>query len=270
MIRRTPLLEAVDLARSYHRGRQRVNAVQGVSLTVFPGETLGLVGESGSGKSTLGRLLVRLEAPDRGQVFWAGRPALELRGHGLRTARRHYQMVFQDAVASLNPRFTVGETLSEALQAAHPGAGRATLLRDATRLLKRVGLDPAVFRNRRPMQLSGGQAQRIAIARALAAEPRFLALDEPFSALDPVTTAELTNLLLELQSTHDLGYLFITHDLGILGHLADRIAVMCRGEIVEQAAARPILEAPDHPYTRALLARVPGQRAASARRADSR
>lgn len=262
MTHRAPLLEAVDLARSYDRGHRRVNAVRGVSLRVFPGETLGLVGESGSGKSTLGRLLVRLEAPDRGQVYWAGQPAMALRGRGLRTARRSYQMVFQDAVASLNPRFTVLQTLSEALQVAQPGVGRAKLLGNANRLLERVGLDPNVVRTRRPMQLSGGQAQRIAIARALAARPRFLALDEPFSALDPVTTAELTNLLLELQSTHELGYLFITHDLGILGHLADRIAVMCRGEVVEQSTARRIFEAPDHQYTRALLARVPGQRVA--------
>jgi peptide/nickel transport system ATP-binding protein len=239
-----------------------VKAVDRVSLKVYPGETVGLVGESGSGKSTLGRLLVRLEEPDGGQVLWAGLPAAELRGRRLRAARRGYQMVFQDPVASLNPRFTVVETLAEALRVARPGIEKATIPRDAMKLLARVGLEPAVFRGRRPAQLSGGQAQRVAIARALAARPRFIALDEPFSALDPVTAAELLNLLLELQSAHGLGYLFITHDLGSLGHLADRVAVMRSGEIVEFAPAGRVFDSPDHAYTRELLAKVPGRRLA--------
>jgi len=265
MSSRTPVIQAVELARTYRTGRGRVHAVREVSLEVFPGETLGLVGESGSGKSTLGRLLVRLEDSDRGQVLWSGRPAAALRGRDLRAARRGYQMVFQDPVASLDPRFTVLATLTEALRAARPGVPHGILRGLATALLRRVGLDPSRFEHRRPFQLSGGQAQRVAMARALAVRPRFIAMDEPFSALDPVTAAELLNLLLELQSAHALAYLFITHDLGSLGHLADRIAVMRRGRIVEESPARKLFDAPEHPYTRELLARVPGRKAALAR-----
>jgi len=252
-----PVVEAVDLTKVFRSGPVWKAAVQQVNLHIDAGETLGLVGESGSGKSTLGRLLTRLLKPEKGEVRWEGERIRHLRGRGLRFARRRIQMVFQDASASLNPRMIAGAAVAEGIRIhRRVTAGEAHLL--AERLLERVGLDRSFF-SRFPAELSGGQAQRVAIARALSVEPKFMVLDEPFSALDPVTSAEVLNLLLSLQAETGIAFLFITHDLGLLGHLADRIAVMLRGRVVETASADVLFRSPEHEYTRLLLDSVPGQ-----------
>ena len=253
MSKTVPVVEASALVKGFGSAPRGTTAVSGVSLQIQPGETLGLVGESGSGKSTLGRLLVRLLDPDAGQVQWEGVPASRLRAGALRAARRRMQMVFQDPAASLNPRMTVGGAVMEGIRClGRTGAREAR--RGALRLLERVGLDRSFF-TRFPWELSGGQAQRT----VLSVEPKFLVLDEPFSALDSLTSAEVLNLLLHLQEAYGVACLFITHDLGILGHLADRIAVMQSGEVVETAPASELFQAPRHACTRRLLASVPGQ-----------
>ncbi len=247
------LLEVRDLAHHYRRqDGALVRAVDGLDLTLQAGEMLALVGESGCGKSTLARVIAGLLPPMRGTVSIDGcvRP-------GGRAARRDpaVQMVFQDPDASLNPRLTVAAQIEEPL-ALHRGL-RGPALRDAAdALLERVGIDPGL-RRRYPHAFSGGQRQRIAIARSLAPEPRLLLCDEVTSALDVSVQAQVLGLLAELQAGSDLALLFITHDLAVARHVADRIAVMYRGEIVEEQAARPLCEAPQHPYTRALLQSVP-------------
>ena len=257
-----PLLEIRNLRTWYPVRRgvlartvDYVRAVDGVDLTLWPGETLGIVGESGCGKSTLARTILRLERPRTGEILLGGRNVLSLKGAALQAYRRTVQVVFQDPLASLNPRHTVLDLITEGALVQgliHPDARRAS----ATRLLQDVGLGPEAL-DRYPHAFSGGQRQRICIARALALNPRLLICDEAVSALDLSVRAQVLNLLAELRSRHQLSYLFITHDLGVVQHLADRIAVMYLGKIVELGPAEAVLNTPAHPYTRLLLASVP-------------
>ena len=232
-----------------------VKAVDGVSLDIARGEILGLVGESGCGKTTLARAILRLERPRSGSIELDGRDILALRGRELRDYRRQVQVVFQDPLASLNPRLTVLELVTEAA-VAHgliPHAGRREA---ATALLRDVGMAPDAL-DRFPHAFSGGQRQRICIARAISLRPRLLLCDEAVSALDLLVRAQVLNLLMDLRERHGLSYLFITHDIGVVAHIADRIAVMCEGKIVERGDAESLLSAPRHPYTGKLLSAVP-------------
>ncbi|WP_406421905.1 dipeptide ABC transporter ATP-binding protein [Streptomyces sp. NBC_00842] len=250
-----PLLEAVDLRREFGRGRNRVTAVDGVSLTVHRGETLGIVGESGSGKTTLGRMLVRLLDPTGGRLHYGGAEIGFLSDKALRPYRRELQMVFQDPVASLNPRRSIGESVADPLRAA--GALDDTRIRARVQeLLERVGLDPDRY-DRYPHEFSGGQRQRVGIARALAADPKLIVCDEPVSALDVTTQAQVTALLAELQRELGLGLVFIAHDLAVVRQVSDRVAVMRQGRIVEQGGVDDVYGAPQDPYTKQLLAAVP-------------
>ncbi|MCF0088385.1 Glutathione import ATP-binding protein GsiA [Streptomyces sp. MH192] len=251
------VLEAVGLRREFGRGRRAVTAVDDVSLTVRRGETLGVVGESGSGKTTLGRMLVGLLEPTAGEVRYEGRPHT-----GVRPA---VQMVFQDPVSSLNPRRSVGESIADPLRAraARDGSARETREEREARiqgrvreLLERVGLDPAHY-DRYPHEFSGGQRQRIGIARALAADPRAIVCDEPVSALDVTTQAQVVALLGELQRELGLALVFVAHDLAVVRQVSDRVAVMRRGRLVEYGPADQVYDAPEDPYTRQLLAAVP-------------
>jgi peptide/nickel transport system ATP-binding protein len=237
------------------KSRGVVRAVDGISFSVRVGETLGLVGESGSGKSTTGRLILRLLEPTGGQVLFDGRDVFALCGEELRDARREMQIVFQDPYGSLNPRMTVGRILLEGLEPRRIPSRRERE-EEVRRLLELVGLRPS-HRDRYPHEFSGGQRQRIGIARALAVNPRFLVADEPVSALDVSIQAQVLNLLLELQRRLGLTVLFIAHDLAVVRHMSDRIAVMYLGKIVELADSQAIYDEPLHPYTRTLLAAIP-------------
>ncbi|MET9721253.1 ABC transporter ATP-binding protein [Streptomyces zaomyceticus] len=250
-----PLLEAIDLRREFGRGGKAVTAVEGASLAVHAGETLGVVGESGSGKTTLGRMLVRLLDPTSGRLRYGGTEIGALPERELRHRRRELQMVFQDPVASLNPRRPVGESIADPLRVA--GERDETRIRARVReLLDRVGLDPDRY-EAYPHEFSGGQRQRVGIARALAAEPRLIVCDEPVSALDVTTQAQVTALLAELQAELGLGLVFIAHDLAVVRQVSDRVAVMRAGRIVEQGTVAEVYGAPRDRYTRQLLAAVP-------------
>ncbi|MGW2508037.1 dipeptide ABC transporter ATP-binding protein [Streptomyces scopuliridis] len=249
------LLEAVGLRREFRRGRRTVTAVDGVSLTVRPGETLGIVGESGSGKTTLGRMLVRLLDPSAGGLRYRGTEIATASEKELRPYRRELQMVFQDPVSSLNPRRSVGESVADPLRAAGVLDERRIVAR-VRELLDRVGLDPDRY-DRYPHEFSGGQRQRVGIARALAAEPRLIVCDEPVSALDVTTQAQVTALLAELQRELGLALVFIAHDLAVVRQVSDRVAVMREGRIVEQGTVEEVYGTPSQAYTKQLLAAVP-------------
>jgi oligopeptide/dipeptide ABC transporter ATP-binding protein len=247
-----------NLAKTFGRGGRTssaVHAVRGVSISVPERTTVGLLGESGSGKSTLARLIMRLIEPTAGDVFLFGTKLTSLNGRALRRARRGMQMVFQHSYASLDPRMTVMDTLAEPLVVYGMG-NRASRRDTAAMAMQRVGLPPANG-GRYPHEFSGGQQQRIAIARALVVEPKVLLLDEPLSALDVSIQAQVLNLLVDLQEEIGLTYLFISHDIQVLSHLADELAVMYRGRIVEQGPKASVLDNPRHPYTHALLDAVP-------------
>nr|BFE56180.1 dipeptide ABC transporter ATP-binding protein [Dactylosporangium thailandense] len=250
-----PITEPITTARAVSRHYGGTRAVDGVDLDVFEGDVLGVVGESGSGKSTLGRVLAQLEPATAGEVTVAGRNALALRGRERRAFRRHVQFVFQDPYSALNPRRTIGQSLEEPLLNHRMGnrrerAGRVLALMDACGLR-------AELADRYPNELSGGQRQRVGIARALVLRPRVLVLDEPLSALDVSVQAQIVNLLKELREEFALTYVFITHDLGIVEYLCNRVAVMYRGRIVETADTGTAFAGPRHPYTTALLSAVP-------------
>jgi oligopeptide/dipeptide ABC transporter ATP-binding protein len=250
LVKRFPVRDALG------RRAGAVHAVDGVSLSVAQGEVLAIVGESGCGKSTLGRLMLNLITPDAGRVRFAGDDLTKLSPAALRARRRDMQLIFQDPFASLDPRMTVEAAVAEPLRL-HRIVPRAQEAARVAELLSRVGLRPELAR-RWPHEFSGGQRQRIAIARALASQPKLIVGDEPVSALDVSVQAQVVNLLSDLIRDLGLTFVLISHDLGVVRHVADRVAVMYLGRIVEEGPAEAVLAAPKHPYTRALLAAVPG------------
>jgi oligopeptide/dipeptide ABC transporter ATP-binding protein len=258
-----PLLEVTDLVKHFPlRGgtfvRHRVgeiHAVCGVSLSITPGETLGLVGESGCGKSTTGRAILQLIKATSGSVRFDGTELTELKGNDLRRMRRDIQVVFQDPFASLDPRMPVGEAIAEPLHI-HGIGTRSAIQRRVAEMLKLVGLE-SYHANRYPNEFSGGQRQRVGIARALVLQPKLLVLDEPVSALDVSIQAGVVNLLEDLQNELGVAYLFIAHDLSVVRHISDRVAVMYLGKIVEVGTRDDVYSKPAHPYTQALLSAVP-------------
>jgi oligopeptide transport system ATP-binding protein len=258
-----PLLEVTDLVKHFpikqgllfDRTVDYVRAVDGISFSVNRGDTLGLVGESGSGKSTACRAILQLIRPTSGSVRFEGREIAGLSRREMRPLRREMQMIFQDPYASLNPRKRVGQIVGDQLKLQGVAKGQE-LRRRVQELLERVGLSPEHY-NRFPHEFSGGQRQRIGIARALALQPKLIVADEPVSALDVSIQAQIVNLLDELQEEFNLTYVFVAHDIGVVRHVSDRIAVMNQGAIVEQGSADEVCERPKDPYTKKLLAAVP-------------
>jgi oligopeptide/dipeptide ABC transporter ATP-binding protein len=255
------LLQATGLVKHFpvrqglfNRVTAQVRAVDGVDLTLRVGETLGVVGESGCGKSTLGRMLLRLIEPTSGQIQMDGADLMALNAKAMRTQRRDLQLIFQDPYASLNPRMTIAQTLTEPLKV--HGLHRGTEAQRVAELLQLVGLRPE-FAQRYPHEFSGGQRQRIGIARALAVEPKLIVCDEAVSALDVSVQAQVINLLQDLQRKFGLSYVFIAHDLAVVKHIATRVAVMYLGRVVEMGDTHQVFSAPRHPYTEALLQAIP-------------
>ena len=236
--------------------KPRLVAVNRISLQLARGETLGIVGESGSGKSTLARLLMALERPDSGALHWLGEDITGLSDADLRSRRRDVQMVFQDPYGSLNPRMRVLDSVAEPLDVAEPDLPAEARRQRVEDILRRVGLGVEAG-ERYPHQFSGGQRQRIAIARALVTGPKVLIADEPVSALDVSIQAQILNLLSDLRAEFDLAMIFISHDLGIVRYLADRVMVMHHGEVVEEGESEAVFSAPAHDYTRKLIAAMP-------------
>jgi oligopeptide/dipeptide ABC transporter ATP-binding protein len=251
------LVEAKNVSRVFPvRGGRVLRAVDSVSLQLADNETVALVGESGSGKTTLGRVLLRLLEPTSGTIAYRGQDVATLNGDRLRSFRREVQVVFQDSGSAFNPRQTIGTSLMVPLTY-NRKLPKSTLKATASALLEQVGLPAATFLDRYPHELSGGQRQRVGIARALASEPRLIVADEPVSALDVSVRAQVLGVMRDLQVRSKLTYLFITHDLGVVRAIADRVIVMYLGAIVETGPVEAVFRAPGHPYTRALLAATP-------------
>jgi ABC-type oligopeptide transport system ATPase subunit len=256
-----PLVEVSHLVKEFVRGGglfrhgTAVRAVDDVSFSIDEGETFGLVGESGSGKTTTGRCILRLVEPTSGTIWFRGDDVLSLSRQRMRETRRHMQIVFQDPYSSLNPRMRARQIVEEPL-IIHRLGDRAARRASVADLFRMVGLDPAHL-ERRPHEFSGGQRQRIGLARALALNPSFLVLDEPVSALDVSVQAQVINLLMDLQQQLKLTYLFIAHDLRLVEHICNRVAVMYLGKIVEVGPTEALFDTPQHPYTRALLSAIP-------------
>jgi len=247
-----------DLGRDFltRKSKGVVKAVDGISLTIKEGETLGLVGESGCGKSTLSRTIMQLIRPTSGKIWLEGKELSAISDRDIRDVRKNFQMIFQDPYASLNPRMTVLDTLSEAIRTRHPEAKGDDLLQRVSDLLRKVGLNPAQMK-RYPHEFSGGQRQRVAIARALAPEPKLIIADEPVSALDVSIQSQILNLLKRLKSEMGLTMIFISHDLSVVRYISDRIAVMYLGRITELGDAETIVDNPLHIYTKALTSAIP-------------
>jgi oligopeptide transport system ATP-binding protein len=252
-----PLLQVNDLRKFFKLEKGNVlKAVNDISFTIGRGETVGVVGESGCGKSTAGRTIMRLYEPSGGSVNFEGKDIYKLRGSELKALRRNMQMIFQDPYASLNPRMTVNDIIGEALDIHKLAASGKERKRKVEGLLDLVNLNPEHM-TRYPHEFSGGQRQRIGIARALAVDPKFIIADEPISALDVSIQAQVVNLMQDLQRRMGLTYLFIAHDLSMVKHISDRVAVMYLGKIVELAESSELYDNPRHPYTRALLSAIP-------------
>ncbi|WP_324650108.1 ABC transporter ATP-binding protein [Georgenia sp. H159] len=254
-------LAAEDVFRTFKvnaKGRRRalLTAVNGVSLSIGPAETVALVGESGSGKSTLGRMMLGLDEPTTGRIVYGGQDVGSLDRAQWRRFRREVQVVFQDTGSSLNPRRSIGDSVAMPLRY-NLGLDRRAVQGRVGELLETVGLPPGTFMHRSPLELSGGQRQRVSIARALASEPRFIIADEAVSALDVSVRAQVLKVMKEIQHSRQLSYLFISHDLGVVRAIADRVVVMYLGEIVEAGPASVVMKRPAHPYTRSLLAAAP-------------
>lgn len=249
------LLKVKGLKKYFPRGKKVLKAVDDVSFTLQPGETLGLVGESGSGKSTLGRAILRLQEPDAGEVIFEGEDLLRYSKEELRKKRRHMQIIFQDPLASLNPQMSIGQAVEDPLIIHGIGSAKERKERVAM-LLKIVDIGPE-FKDSFPYEFSGGQQQRVGIARALALNPKFIVCDEPVSALDVSIQAQVIALLLDLRERFNLAYLFIAHDLGVIKYISDRIAVMYLGRIVQVGPKEEVFKNPAHPYTRAIISSVP-------------
>jgi peptide/nickel transport system ATP-binding protein len=254
-VRHLDLAEKIVNLMGGNNVEQVVHAVDGVDLDVAPGEVVGLVGESGCGKSTLGRMVAGILEPSTGTLRFRGRDVHELSGDAAREAKLKVQMIFQDPMSSLNPRMRVTQIVGEA-PLVHGLVQRRELADYVDEMLRRVGLDPS-FKSRYPHQFSGGQRQRIGIARALAVKPDFLVCDESVAALDVSIQAQVVNLFMDLRADLGLTYLFVSHDLGVIEHVADRVVVMYLGRVVETAATEALFAAAAHPYTQALLAEVP-------------
>ncbi|WP_210316420.1 ABC transporter ATP-binding protein [Devosia oryzisoli] len=256
------LLEIRDLKKTFgiatglFSRELTLTALQDINFSVRQGETLGIVGESGCGKSTLGRCILQLIAPDEGQVLWLGQDLTRLPAEEMRKRRADLQIIFQDPLASLNPRMTVGEIIEDPLKTLRPELKRAERRARVVRVMESVGLLPEMI-NRYPHEFSGGQAQRIGIARALITEPKLIVCDEPVSALDVSIQAQILNLLSELKDEYGLTLIFISHNLSVVRHVSDRILVLYLGRVVELATGDEIYGDPKHPYTRALLTAVP-------------
>ena len=258
----TPLLEVRNLTKHFPikggvfgRVVAKVHAVNGVSLTMHPGQTLGLVGESGCGKSTLGRAILRLHEPTDGQIFFEGKDLLSLNARAMRAMRRQMQIIFQDPFSSLNPRMSIGTILAEPFLIHRLVTPKETATK-VQELLEIVGL-PSDAANRYPHEFSGGQRQRIGIARAIALRPKLIVADEPVSALDVSIQSQILNLLVDLRKKLQLSYLFVAHDLAVIEHISDWVAVMYLGKIVEYTSSERLYLKPSHPYTRALISAIP-------------
>ncbi len=250
------ILEVRHLAKFFKTGRGMLHAVDDISFSLEKGKTLGLVGESGCGKSTTGRALLRLIEPTAGEIVFEGRDITHLSRRKLKEARKDMQLIFQDPYSSLDPRKTVSQIIAEPIEAYRILKNRNEIHERVAELMSIVGLAPRLF-NTYPHELDGGRRQRIGIARALAMEPKFIVCDEPVSALDVSIQAQILNLLQELREKMGLTYIFITHDLSVVNHFSDEIAVMYLGKIVEQAPSEELFANPLHPYTQALLSAIP-------------
>ena len=259
-----PLLQIKDLAvhfptstRGLLTGQRRaLKVVDGVSFSLRPGETLGIVGESGCGKSTLGRAILRLIEPTSGSITWLGKDFLKLDRKDLRDQRRNMQIIFQDPLASLNPRMTIGDIIAEPLITFEAGMTRSEVKQKVQGMMAKTGLMPEMI-NRYPHEFSGGQCQRIGIARAMIVEPKLMICDEPVSALDVSIQGQIINLLMQLQRDFGLSLLFISHDLSVVRHISHRVMVLYLGKVMEIASGDRLYEAPKHPYTKALISAVP-------------
>ena len=251
-----PIVEVKNLKKYFATPKGSLHAVDDVSFSIQRGTTLGLVGESGCGKSTIGKVIVRLLEPTAGQIFFEGQDITKLARKEMKSVRRNMQFIFQDPYSSINPRLTVGQSIAESLIVNHMDGGRHNLQEQVRHYMQVVGLADRQYNNY-PHQLDGGRRQRIGIARALALNPKFMICDEPVSALDVSIQAQILNLLQDLQAQLGLTYMFVTHDLSVVKHISNQIAVMYLGQLVETCDTEELFENPLHPYTRALLSAIP-------------
>lgn len=251
-----PLIKTIDLKKYFKTPNGYLQAVDGVNLKINKGETLGIVGESGCGKSTLGRVILRLIDATEGQVLFNGENILEYNARKMRDLRKEMQIIFQDPYASLNPRLSVSEIIAEPLIVNKMTKSKAELNKKVCTLMEKVGLAERLV-NAYPHELDGGRRQRVGVARALAVDPKFIVCDEPVSALDVSIQAQILNLLMDLQDEMGLTYMFITHNLSVVKHISDEIAVMYLGQCVERAPKKELFKNPLHPYTKALLGAIP-------------